>query len=55
MAMEEARVVVAAGVVVEAAKVGVPAVLAQQKRTPGKGLPHQMRTPGEPAALPFLL
>ena len=48
-------VAVAAIVVVEAAKFGVPAVLPWQKKRPGKELPHRTGTLGEPAALPFPL
>ena len=52
MAVEEARpVAVAAMVVAEAAKVGVPAVLAQQKKTPDEGLAHRTKRTNNPAAL----
>ena len=52
---EAGPVVVTVVIVAEAAEVRILAVLARQKRRPGKGLPHQMETSGKPAALLFPL
>ena len=52
---EVSPIAVAAVVVVKTTEVGVPAVLAWQKRTPGEELAQQTGILSKPAALPFSL
>ena len=42
-------------VIVKAAEIGVPVVLAWQTKTPGKKLTHWTKISGKPATLPFFV